>query len=105
MGQRSKRLNSTLIQFIEKQKLFFVGTAGSDTTVNISPKGMDSLRVLGPNRVVWLNITGSGNETAAHVQEMSRMTLSFAHLKQTPSFCAFTAMQGLSTRMMLSGRN
>lgn len=84
MGQRSKRLNSTLIQFIEKQKLFFVGTAGSDTTVNISPKGMDSLRVLGPNRVVWLNVTGSGNETAAHVQDMPRMTIMFCAFEGDP---------------------
>jgi len=44
--------------FIEQQKIFFVGTAAPDGRVNIAPKGMDSLRVLGPNRIVWLNLTG-----------------------------------------------
>lgn len=45
-------------RFIEKQRIFFVGTAAPDGRVNIAPKGMDSLRVLGPNRIVWLNLTG-----------------------------------------------
>ncbi len=68
-------------KFIEAQPLFFVATAGVDGHVNISPKGQDSLRVLGPNEVLWLNLTGSGNETAAHLQEVNRMTL---------MWCAFT---------------
>lgn len=63
--------------FIEDQQVFFVGTAARDGRVNVSPKGRDSLRVLGPNRVVWLNGTGSGNETAAHLLETNRMTLMF----------------------------
>jgi len=68
-------------KFIEDQHMFFVGTAGVDGRVNISPKGMDSLRVLGPNRIVWLNLTGSGNETAGHLLEVNRMTL---------MWCSFT---------------
>ncbi len=67
--------------FIEAQKMFFVGTAGIDGRVNLSPKGQDSLRVLGPNEILWLNLTGSGNETAAHLREVNRMTL---------MWCAFT---------------
>jgi Pyridoxamine 5'-phosphate oxidase len=61
--------------FIEQQKIFFVGTAARDGRVNIAPKGMDSLRVLGPHRIVWLNLTGGENESAAHLREAARMTL------------------------------
>ena len=84
MGQRYSGISDKLKQFIEDQKIFFVGTAAEDGRVNISPKGMDSLRVLGGNRVLWLNVTGSGNETAAHVQEKPRMTLMFAAFEGKP---------------------
>lgn len=57
--------------------MFFVATAAPDGRVNVSPKGTDSLRILGMNRIVWLNLTGSGNETAAHLLEHPRMTLMF----------------------------
>ena len=70
-----ENLNNDHIKFIQKQKVFFVATAVADGRINLSPKGLDSLRVLNGNRIVWLNLTGSGNETAAHVQESSRMTL------------------------------
>ena len=70
--------------FMEKQKIFFVATATADSTINLSPKGMDSLRVLDNNHIVWLNVTGSGNETAAHVQENSRMTLMFTAFEGAP---------------------
>ena len=68
-------LNNDHIKFIQEQKVFFVATAVADGRINLSPKGLDSLRVLNGNRIVWLNLTGSGNETAAHVQESARMTL------------------------------
>lgn len=64
--------------------MFFVGTAAADGRVNVSPKGMDSLRILGRNRVVWLNLTGSGNETAAHLVENDRMTLMFCAFEGPP---------------------
>ena len=70
--------------FIEQQHIFFVGTAARDGRVNVSPKGLDSLRVLGPNRVVWLNLTGSGNETAAHLLDTNRMTLMFCSFDRSP---------------------
>ncbi|EBA13603.1 pyridoxamine 5'-phosphate oxidase family protein [Roseobacter sp. CCS2] len=73
----AKKLNGTLRAFIEKQKLFFVATATADGRVNLSPKGMDSLRIIDDNRIVWLNLTGSGNETAAHLRDVNRMTLMF----------------------------
>lgn len=84
MGQCHTELSDKLKKFVEDQKIFFVGTAAADGRVNISPKGMDSLKVLGKNRVVWLNVTGSGNETSAHVQENSRMTLMFAAFEGKP---------------------
>lgn len=84
MGQRYSEISDKLKQFIEDQKIFFVGTATAASRVNISPKGMDSLRVLGKNRVVWLNVTGSGNETSAHIQENSRMTIMFAAFEGNP---------------------
>ncbi len=82
MGQQSSEISDRLRGFIEAQHVFFVGTAARDGRVNISPKGLDSLRVLSPTRVVWLNGTGSGNETAAHLLDDPRMTI---------MFCAFDA--------------
>ncbi|MEN0003322.1 MAG: pyridoxamine 5'-phosphate oxidase family protein [Bacteroidota bacterium] len=85
MGKRFPTISSRLQTFIEAQKIFFVGTAGgADTRVNVSPKGMDSLRVLAPDRVVWLNVTGSGNETAAHILENDRMTIMFCAFEGAP---------------------
>ena len=84
MGQKFSELNDRHIDFIRKQKLFFVATAAPDGRVNVSPKGMDSLRVLDSNRVVWLSVTGSGNETSAHVQENPRMTLMFCAFEGSP---------------------
>ena len=84
MGKQFDNLSDTHIAFIEKQHLFFVGSAGSEGFVNVSPKGMDSLRVTGPNEVIWLNLTGSGNETAAHVLENNRMTLMFCSFTEKP---------------------
>lgn len=70
--------------FIEKQPLYFVATAARDGRVNVSPKGLDSLRVLSPHRVAWLNGTGSGNETAAHLLDTNRMTIMFCSFAREP---------------------
>ena len=77
MAQFYTELPTQLQEFIRQQKMFFVATAAPDGRINLSPKGRDSLRVLGANRVAWLNLTGSGNETAAHLLEKNRMTLMF----------------------------
>lgn len=84
MSKLYKRITPKLQQFIENQKIFFVATATADSRINLSPKGMDSLRVINGNRVIWLNVTGSGNETAAHVQENPRMTLMFTAFEDNP---------------------
>lgn len=64
--------------------MFFVATAPQNGHVNLSPKGLDSLRVLDSRTVAWLNVTGSGNETAAHVLENGRMTLMFCAFVGNP---------------------
>lgn len=70
--------------FIEAQKVFFVATAGEDGRINLSPKGLDSLRVLDSNRVIWLNLTGSGNETAAQLKLVNRMTIMLCAFEGNP---------------------
>lgn len=84
MGKQYETLSEALIEFIAEQKIFFVGTAAADSRVNVSPKGMDSFRVLGKNRVAWLNVTGSGNETSAHIQLDPRMTIIFCAFEGDP---------------------
>jgi len=84
MGQRFDAIGPDHAQFIAAQRMFFVATADTEGRVNLSPKGLDALRVLGPNRVAWLNLTGSGNETAAHVRASPRMTLMFCAFDGPP---------------------
>jgi hypothetical protein len=73
-----------LVEFIARQHLYFVATAAATGRVNMSPKGLDTFRVLDPNRVAWLNGTGSGNETAAHVSLDARMTIMFCSFDTKP---------------------
>jgi hypothetical protein len=77
------KLSSWHRGFIERQNLFFVATAAVDGRVNLSPKGMDTLRVIDDRSIRWLNLSGSGNETAAHVQATGRMTLMFCAFEGT----------------------
>lgn len=84
MARMFSQLSSTLQTFIEEQQMFFVATADADGRINLSPKGLDSLRVLTPNRLLWLNLTGSGNETAAHLLALNRMTLMFCSFAGNP---------------------
>lgn len=84
MGQKFQALSEKHVQFISEQKMFFVGTATEDSRVNISPKGMESFRVLSDSRIAWLNVTGSSNETSAHIQQNSRMTIMFCSFDGNP---------------------
>jgi hypothetical protein len=84
MGKQFPELSDEHIAFIRAQKLFFIGTATADSRVNVSPKSMDSLRVLNGRQVAWLNVTGSGNESAAHVQIDPRMTIMFCAFEGAP---------------------
>ncbi len=78
----------TLAEWIAAQPMFFVATAPSTGGhVNVSPKGLDTLRVLGPRRVAYLDLTGSGVETIAHVRENGRITLMWCAFNGNPSIC------------------
>ncbi|MGK0436917.1 MAG: putative pyridoxine 5'-phosphate oxidase superfamily flavin-nucleotide-binding protein [Flavobacteriales bacterium] len=84
MARQYDSIPEKLQEFIKAQKIFFVATATNDSRVNLSPKGMDSFRILDKNRVVWLNLTGSGNETAAHLLEHNRITVMFCAFEGNP---------------------
>jgi len=84
MGQQFSELSQEHIDFIALQKIYFVGTATDDSKINISPKGQDSFRVLSPSKVAWLNVTGSGNESAAHIELNPRMTIMFTAFEGKP---------------------
>ncbi len=77
-------LNNGLRDFIRKQHIFFTGTAPNDGRINVSPKGMDSFRCLDDCTVAYLDLTGSGNETAAHLLENGRMTIMFCSFAESP---------------------
>ncbi len=85
MGKKYPQLEPRHIEFINKQQLFFVSTATKDSRINVSPKDNQSLKIINANKILWLNYTGSGNETAAHLQEDSRMTLLFCSFDDTPN--------------------
>ena len=85
MAKFYSKLSSRLQQFIEAQKIFFVATAAEDGRINLSPKGMDSFKVIDENRVLWLNVTGSGNETAAHLLAKNRITIMFCSFEGAPN--------------------
>jgi hypothetical protein len=67
MGQRFPSISDRHRAFIEAQRIFFVASAAPEGRVNVSPKGMGTFRVLGPNEVAYLDCTGSGSETRAHL--------------------------------------
>ncbi|EAQ42785.1 pyridoxamine 5'-phosphate oxidase family protein [Polaribacter sp. MED152] len=85
MSKFYKKITSRLHKFIDQKKIFFVATAPTSGRINLSPKGMDSFRVLSENRVLWLNVTGSGNETAAHLLENNRITIMFCSFEKAPN--------------------
>ncbi len=84
MGSQHAGLEPHHIELIENSPMFFVGTAAAEGRVNISPKGRDAMRVFTPNRVVWMNLTGSGNETAGHLLQIPRMTLMWCAFEGPP---------------------
>jgi hypothetical protein len=79
-------ISDELKTFIEAQHIFFVATAplNAEGHVNLSPKGQDSFRVLGTNQVAYLDMTGSGNETSAHLIENGRITFMFCSFERAP---------------------
>lgn len=86
MGQLFSELRPEHEVFIKKQRMYFVATApiDSDGHVNLSPKGYDSFRIVSPTEVAYLDLTGSGNETSAHLQENGRITIMFCAFEGPP---------------------
>ena len=79
-------ISPDLQEWIEQQHIFFVASAplSAEGHVSLSPKGLDCFRVLGPNRVAYLDLTGSGNETSAHLAENGRITFMFCAFDRAP---------------------
>src|SRR5687768_1371381 len=86
MGKLLDCVSPELRSFIESQHVFFVATAPLEATghVNLSPKGLDTFRVLSPTRVAYLDLTGSGTETAAHLMQNGRITFMFCAFEGKP---------------------
>ena len=79
MADFTDTLTDAHIEMIAKQPVFFVATAAADARINLSPKGYDAFRVLAPDRVAYLDIAGSGNETHAHLEADGRITVMFCN--------------------------
>lgn len=84
MAQVIAQIDDRLRAWIEAQPMFFVATAAADGHVNVSPKGYDTFRVLGPRRVGYLDLTGSGVETIAHLASLDRITFMFCAFEGPP---------------------
>ena len=85
MGKAFDELDDPLIGWIDEQPLFFVASAPSDGGhVNVSPKGHDTLRVLDSTTVAYLDLTGSGAETIAHIRQNGRLTIMFCAFEGPP---------------------
>jgi hypothetical protein len=87
MGKILSEIDEAARLFIEAQKIFFVASAPLDAGghVNLSPKGLDTFRILGPTRVAYLDFNGSGVETIAHVKENGRIVLMFCAFQGPPN--------------------
>ncbi len=101
MGQFSNAISAAHKTFIEKQHIFFVATAplSADGRVNLSPKGLDCFRVLNENKIAYMDLISSGNETSAHTLENGRITLMFCSFEGAPKILrmyghGFTVLPG-----------
>ncbi len=91
MGKFFDSIQPTHKAFAEKQHIFFVSTAplSGDGHINLSPKGLDCFRILSENRVAYMDLIGSGNETSAHTLENGRITFMFCSFEGTPNILRF----------------
>lgn len=78
-----RELDDKIIKFIEQQNMFFVATAPKEGRINLSPKGLNCLKILSPRRIAYVNLTGSGNETSAHLLDDNRMVMMFCSFSRT----------------------
>jgi hypothetical protein len=86
LGKSFARIEPAHRDFIARQRIFFAASATAASRVNVSPRGTDAFRVIDETTVAWLDKTGSGNETAAHVRADGRVTV---------MFCAFEGPPGI----------
>lgn len=86
MGKTYEQIDASLAEFLAAQHLFFVATAplAADGHINLSPRGLDTFRVLGPTTVAFVDLTGSGAETIAHLRDNGRITLMFCAFAGPP---------------------
>jgi hypothetical protein len=91
MGKVYEQIDDRLARWVRKQKLFFVATAplSGDGHVNCSPKGGDTLRVVGPRQLAYLDGAGSGIETVAHLRENGRIVLMMCAFEGSPRIVRF----------------
>ena len=85
MAKQFDRIEPAHRAFIERQHIFFVASATADSRVNLSPKGLDALRVIDDHSVCYLDLTGSGSETAAHLKADGRLTIMFCAFEGAPN--------------------
>jgi hypothetical protein len=100
VGKLFPAIDDSVRKFIEAQPLFFVGSAPLDPEghVNVSPKGLDTLRILGPSTIAYLDLTGSGIETVSHLKENGRIVLMFCNFQGPPKILR---LYGLGTAIEL----
>ena len=101
MGKFHESISGAHQDFIQKQHIFFVATAplNGNGHVNLSPKGLDCFRIIGHNKVAYMDLISSGNETSAHTLENGRITLMFCSFENTPNILrlygkGFTVLPG-----------
>lgn len=84
MAKQFEQLDDRLIDYIQRQKIFFTASAADGTRINMSPRSTDCLRIVDSNTVIYLDRTGSGNETAAHLKADGRLTIMFCAVEGPP---------------------
>lgn len=84
MAKQFASIEPNLRAFIERQRMFFTASACAEGRVNVSPKGLDGFRVIDANTVCYLDHTGSGNETSAHLRADGRLTIMFCAFDGPP---------------------
>lgn len=91
MGRTYSAIDDSIRDWLARQQMFFVATAplAADASINLSPKGIDTLRVLGPRRLAWLDYGGSGVETIAHLRENGRIVLMLCAFEGPPKIFRF----------------
>jgi hypothetical protein len=98
MAKQFSRIEPAHRDFVARQRIFFAASAAEGARINMSPRGADALRLLGDNAVCYLDETGSGNETAAHLLADGRLTLMFCAFEGAPMILRFYGRGRVLTR-------